>query len=366
MRKFKLIKILAISLAMSMMLSGCGIFSFIPRVKNVSENADTNSADADYSNANTDVADSGNANSDAVNSGNVNSDDTNSGDVDSDNTDTDSTDASTSAIDYESEYIAFLNGDRDDTVSFREYTDELCRQTAEEWYMDNADPKSMSYSIIDCGNDGALELAVLYEQLGSDEGLDRNFIAIFKLFDNDIKNIFCHDFGYRSYASLNQYGIFNYGGSNGATSHSSMYYFINPEGENIFLYGVDFEFSAYSLYIPDNLEYMDVAEEEGISESIEIDQYYFEEYDESLDYTDYVKKCDYVIVPYDDEFNPLEGAALDEAFATGAYDRFWDSTGLRPYLTQDEIAQKVKKKMADSGVTDAILEGPETVWEEFE
>ena len=33
---------------------------------------------------------------------------------------------------------------------------------------------------------------------------------------------------------------------------------------------------------------------------------------------------------------------------------------------EKEIAQKVKKKMADSGVTDAILEGPETVWEEFE
>lgn len=267
--------------------------------------------------------------------------------------------------DSKAEYEAFLKGDRTDSVSFEAYTEDLCQYVAEDWSMDGAEPKSISYSFIDCGNDGEEELAVLYTQIG-DEAMDINYITIFKLMDNEIKNIFCESFGYRSYALLNQYGFYTYGGSNGASSSTVVFSYVDGAGKKNYLYGMNDELSAYSLYVPGTTDYMDVAAEEGIAENIEIQQYFFNEYDETQDYAEYVSNCDYVYIPTDDTYQPLEGAELEEALSTGAYERFWESTGLPPALSQEQMDDKIAKKLDSIGVTDEILDAPDVTWTPFE
>lgn len=360
MKKHRLLSTLAILLTACMLMTGCG--NILKTVTSIGKGRDQAAATASSTseNANTNQAD-GNDQSTDANQSDSSSEDPNITDTSSEDTANTQNDTSKANPDLEKEYLAFLNGEREDTVSFEEFTNDLCNMVKEDWDMETAEPKGICYSFMDCGNDGVEELAVLYEQIGL-ENLDRNYIAVFKLVDNDIKNVFCEVFGYRSYATMNQYGYYNYGGSNGATSHSDLYSYVNALGETTFLYGLNYEVSAYSLYIPGTTEYMDVAEEEGIAENIEILQYYFENYEDGQDYQEYVKSCDYVIIPLDENYNYLEGDALQEALDSGSYDRFWESTGLNPAFTQEEIDQKINKKLESAGVTDEIKNGAPITW----
>lgn len=247
--------------------------------------------------------------------------------------------------------------------SFSELTEALCRGYAASFDLKRVVPARIYYSYVDCGNDGIPELALMFEGVGNDS-MNNDYILILKLIDDALVCTFQGQFGYRSYASLNEYGYYWYGGSNGASSHSVKYYYIDEQGKTNFLYGVNDEMSAYSLYIPGNEKYIEVAEDEGIADRVEIEQYYFEEYDDTTGYVDYVKNCDYVYYPLSGNYNRLEGDRLKSVLMDGSYKRFWDSTGLNN-MTEKEINEKIDDVYTKAGVTQEILEGDEAEWIEL-
>lgn len=250
-----------------------------------------------------------------------------------------------------------------ETYTISEFTEGICRGHAKYYDMRISLPKSISYAYIDCGKDGIPELALLYDTVGNNSITD-SFIVIIKLVDDKLQCIFSNRYAYRAFATLGEYGIFGYGGSNGAISNTFMRSYINENGETTFLYGVDDSLAASGLYIPDNTEYLDVAYEEGIADYIEIEQYFFEMYQNDMDYKEYVQNCDYVYYPLSNNCNRLEGDRLKEALADGSYERFWKSTGLKN-MTSEEIEKKIQGVLDGANVTDEILNGEEADWIEL-
>lgn len=244
--------------------------------------------------------------------------------------------------------------------SIKEFTEGLCRGHAEYFDQEISLPKAVSYSYIDCGKDEVPELAMLFSEVG-DENLSDSFIVIFKVIDDKLQCIFNCRYGYRSNAMLGEYGMVTYGGSNGAASYTYMVSYVGAKGDTTFLYGIDDALSAAGLYIPGNTEYLDVAEEEGIFGQIEIEQYYFRLCDESEDYEDYIKNCDYVYYPLSENGNRLSGEGLAAALSSGSYQRFWDSTHLNAF-SEAEMQEKIDAVYEKAGVTKDILNGADAQW----
>ena len=218
----------------------------------------------------------------------------------------------------------------------------------------------VGYTYIDCGKDDIPELALNFTNVGG-ESIDNNFILILKLIDGKLQCVFQQEYGYRSFATLNGYGYCAYGGANGAGSSSVLYYNVDADGQYHFLYGLNSAYSAYFLYIPDNEDYMDVAESEGIADNIEIEQYYFRLYDSEEDYGEYVKNCSYIYYPLSDMGDRLEGDRLSEALADGSYDRFWESTGL-PLCSAQDLDEMIGDAESKAGLTDEMKESGEVSW----
>ena len=241
-----------------------------------------------------------------------------------------------------------------------EFSEGLSIGCGEYFDIRKSSPKNIGFSYIDCGNDGVPELALLFEEVGNDSQ-NNNYIAVIKLIDDKLQCVFQNAYAYRTYGFLNEYGFYSYGGSNGASSYSSMYRYINENAESMFLYGIDDMTTVYSFYLRNNDEHVEVAEQEGVAYPIEIERYFYEPYEEDDDYTEFINNCDYVYYPLDDEYMRLEGKEQEDALASGAYDRYWKSTNL-PVLTEDEAVKKVDGILADAGVTDIIRGGNDVEW----
>ena len=247
--------------------------------------------------------------------------------------------------------------------SIKEFSEGLCQGHAEYFDQKLSLPKSISYSYIDCGKDEIPELAMLFEEVGG-ENLADSFIVIFKVIDDKLQCIFNCRYGYRANAVLGEYGMVTYGGSNGAASYTYMVSYVGDKGDTTFLYGIDDALSAVGLYIPGNTEYLDVAEEEGIIDRIEIEQYYFRLCDEKENYEDYIKNCDYVYYPLSENGNRLSKEGLEEALSSGSYQRFWDSTQLNAF-TEEQMQEKIDAVYEKAGITKDILNGVDVQWMEL-
>ena len=246
------------------------------------------------------------------------------------------------------------------TVS--EFVQGLCQGYGAYFEIRNVLPNKISYSYIDCGKDGIPELAMEFQEIG-DEGMADDFIVIMKVVDDKLQCIFSGRYGYRAYGCLGEYGIYTYSGSNGAASHSYMVNYVNAEGKTDFLYGVDDSLTASCLYIPGNNKYLEVADDEGIDEFIEIEAYYYE-LNNNQDYMEFLNNCDFVYYPLSENYNRLEGERREKALAGGAYKRFWDSTGLKQ-STQEEVDKKIHNIYDKAGVTQDILNGADVNWIEL-
>jgi len=263
--------------------------------------------------------------------------------------------------------VWYLEGLNESPAPGKSYTlsgfvEEICKATEEYYDERNVKPRSIKYSFIDCGNDGIPELALLFEEVAGEYSGD-NYIILIKLVDDKLQCIFQGTYSYRSYASINEYGIYCYGGSNGAASHVDQVSYIDGNGNYTFLYGCETLMSAYGLYLPNNDKPSEIAEEEGITDRIEIEQYYFDtfEYVDEKSYDEFMKACDYVYYPMSENFNRLEGQEAQEQ-RDGAYARFWESTGLKPAITEEEINKKIDEVYEKAGVTKEILNGSDVDW----
>lgn len=200
--------------------------------------------------------------------------------------------------------------------SMSEMTLGICNGIQDFYYTGIVAPSEIRYAYLDCGNDSVPELIIEYVGIGEDS-VGSNVITVIKLIDDKLQCIFQGSYAYRGFAEVNEYGVYTYSGANGAASYNTEYSYINADGETLFLYGVNYDASAYSLYIPNNEEF--------------------------------VKSCTYT-------YDILDGEEYHEG-----YDRFWKSTGLT-LSTEEEVEDMIKDIEEQAGVSEEIINGEAISW----
>lgn len=221
-------------------------------------------------------------------------------------------------------------------------------------------PSHIYHSILDCGNDGVPELILAVNGMEDNMSVF-NDVWLIKYIDDKLQVIQYIQYGYRSQLEFNEYGYYQYGGANGASSWAIEHAYIGAEGLSIFDYGESNDTSTWSLYIPDNSRYQTVAEEQGIEENIEIEQFYFRKYRENEEeYIDYLKDSMWIYYELDDYYERIEDA--EGIYEVGnPYRVFWDSTYL-PLNTEDEIEAAIQKQHKSIGITDEIENAEPVKW----
>ena len=220
-------------------------------------------------------------------------------------------------------------------------------------------PRNISYAFTDGGNDGEPELFIKVEGI-AESMVDLTDVWCIREIDGKLQVILYAQYGYRTMFSVNDKGYYYYGGSSGAASHSICYGYIDAEGMSHFDYGIDTNDAVWSLYVQDNDTYEAVAEEEGIDDNIEIEQYFLTEYEDDEDYAAFQQASMWNYYELNHNGNRIENN--DEIYEDGdPFKIFWDSTGL-PLNTDEEIETAIDKKHKEEGLGDSIINASEAGW----
>ena len=215
----------------------------------------------------------------------------------------------------------------------------------------------VSYALIDCGNDGVPELALWVssnDESGYDEVTDYYIIkenAGLVIEDG-------YESYYRSFGTLNKYGVFCLSGSGGAASGGTTYYRVNAEGEHELIYGVDYELCLEEPLIPGHRMPSNVILPEGYPEysegygSVELNGYYFigsSSFDpnDKETYNRYLKSIVYVFRDGD-----------DSVFPKNEYSRIYSEAGIT-ITDQDGIDAMIQDRLSELNMTEDELRNPE-------
>jgi len=111
----------------------------------------------------------------------------------------------------------------------------LCDNWTKECSQEKLTEHQISYSYIDLGNDGVMELALQITNSTQNMGQER-YLMLIKLVDDELKVLSMANGVYRSWCDLYTNGVMYFGGSNGAASHTSEYTYVSPDGKSSFTY----------------------------------------------------------------------------------------------------------------------------------
>ena len=111
----------------------------------------------------------------------------------------------------------------------------------------------ISKGYLDAGQDGKKELALCFQDISEASYLP-NWIFVFQVLDGRMELVLSRDYGYRSFASINQAGIVFYGGSGGAAVHVDSANMIADDGKIYRVYDEEVDYDAASFYVPDSLD----------------------------------------------------------------------------------------------------------------
>ena len=258
-----------------------------------------------------------------------------------------------------SDYVDYFNADS--AYVFSDFMKEICT-AVNEAYEINEYPRGISYSIIDAGADGEPELLIKVDDI-AESSIDMTDLWGIRLIDDKLQVIFYEQYGYRTGFEINEKGYISSYGSSGAASYSQDYYFVDSEGNYKFDCGCESVYGIWALYIPDSeADFEALAEEQGISDSIEIDQYCFRQCGEDEDYASYQKDCKWIYYEVSENGERREN---DDIYEDGnGYKNFWDETGL-PLNTDEEINDAIEEKHKQLGITDEILNAEPAEWTEL-
>jgi len=210
-------------------------------------------------------------------------------------------------------------------------------------YSTNSKIKYVDYSYIDCGRDGVNELALRINGLNIyNKDDDSTLVYIIKNIDGALSLCYYYETWARSDSTMNEYGYYQSGGSNGASNHSSDYGLIDKDGDWQFIVSIESEFDINQLTWLDGLGQLpEVAEANGITGEIEIDTIRFNN-DEKAANSDEVgnKECLYTFYVYDENMKPIEDANL---YIDSIYKKIFDEAKV-PFIRADEISTLIWKK----------------------
>lgn len=225
----------------------------------------------------------------------------------------------------------------------------------------NSKIKYVDYCYIDCGRDGVNELALRINGLNIyNKDDDSTLVYIIKYIDGTLSLCYYYETWARSESTMNEYGYYQSGGSNGATNHSSNYGLIDKDGDWQFIVSIESEFDINQLTWSDGLEqFPEVAEANGITGGIELDTIRFN--NEKAANSDEVgnKECLYTFYIYDKNLKPIEDANL---YIDSIYKKIFDEAKVS-FITPDEITTLISEKEKKVGATTEIKEGAEMTWQ---
>lgn len=228
-------------------------------------------------------------------------------------------------------------------------------------YSKNKKIEFINYRYIDCGKDGVNELVLRFNGMDIYEmDDDSTLVYIIKYIDGKLSLCYCYETWARSDSTMNQYGYYQSGGSNGATNHGTEYGLIDKDGNWQFIVSIESEQDINQLTWSDELGMIPkVAKTKGISGEIELDTICFDNNENAAE-SDGVsnKECYYTFYVYDDDGKPIEDAYL---YTNSIYKEIFDQA-LVPFITPDEVSNMISEKEKKVGATTEIKEAAEITW----
>lgn len=230
------------------------------------------------------------------------------------------------------------------------------------YYFEYATDKKIEYidySYIDCGKDGVNELVLRFNGMNIYEpDDDSTLVYIIKYIDGKLSLCYYYETWARCDASIDEYGSFQSGGSNGASNHSNEYGLIDKEGNWQSIVYIESETDINQLTLSDGLEQIPlVAETKGISGEIELVTIRFNENADNSDKVDN-NEYFYTFYVYDDNWDLIEDANL---YTNSIYKEIFYEA-LVPFITPDEVSTMISERAEKVGATAEIKEGAEITW----
>ncbi|WP_130836769.1 hypothetical protein [Lachnoclostridium sp. Marseille-P6806] len=302
------------------------------------------------------------------------------GEEDRERTEDSSADAEPESLDREAVFRAFMNNevkalnkierlkdlpyDEYKAVFGKEYSfDEMTAITEakmEYYYGDTV--SSVAFAYVDCMNDGVKELALRVTG-GKADIEDCTVYQIYRVTDDGRPELDDEFIGYyRSFASINKYGVVNCSGAGGAATFVNHYMTIDPNGKETSIY---YEEETMSLAYP-RLSYNDLPSDFPGREAVQDATLYASDTDRTYNKFRYNFGAEYP--DYDD---PDYDRKIDE-YRRNQYYRFEDYKGndaigalgdfLVAYVNfglhieaKEDLDAIIKERIADLGLTEEIV-----------
>ena len=225
---------------------------------------------------------------------------------------------------------------------------------------------SARYAFIDCGDDGEPELALEINLMPTEDSeyYDLTQYFIFKYMGGRVQLVGSNWGYYRSWVELNEYGVFNYVGSNGAASYYMDISFVDKNGEEQFVHGVNVEMGMAEpgvsyYYIPDSIrpaDYPYIEMSGSDSDYYIMEAYNFEKYGPDTDYDAYQMNSLY-------RFTDADGRDAEPSDELKAV---YEELGIKWYDT-DAMDKIMDDHLASLGVDEAMMEmSYEPEWQELD
>lgn len=216
----------------------------------------------------------------------------------------------------------------------------------------------IDYSYIDCGKDGVNELVLRFNGMDIyDEDDDSTLVYIIKYIDGKLSLCYYYETWARSDSTMNEYGYYQSGGSNGASNHKIEYSLIDKDGNMQFIVSIESELDINQLAWSDQLEQIPrVAETKGISGVIELETVCFNNNENEVR----IGNIDwfFTFYVYDEDMEPIEDTNL---YTNSIYKEIFDEASVS-FITPDEISTMISEKEEKVGATAEIKEGAEMTW----
>ncbi|MCR4805828.1 MAG: hypothetical protein K5981_09335 [Clostridia bacterium] len=221
--------------------------------------------------------------------------------------------------------------------------------------------KGAQSAYVDCGGDGAKELAVqfVYEVNGQEEAEELSHFFVFKAFSDGIE-LLDEDENFGSYyAILNQYGMIITEYPSDTISFADSVRRITAGGSVEYIYTVNYVYDLVravipSYYLPQDLTGDDYPKAETAANGYEVDAYSFVELKDD-NYGEYIDSFSFVFM--DSEGNDT---SPDPEFA-----KFYEEAGV-DILTSAQAKEKVMSLYRDAGLTEVELHSLGADWEPFD
>ena len=248
--------------------------------------------------------------------------------------------------------------EKDKKYNLDELVEAMNQSLLNDWVDSGIQVQEVSYALIDCGNDGVPELA-LYVSSNNEAMVDElSDFYILRVDNGELTIVDAYEAYYRSYGTLNKYGVFALSGSSGASSGGLTYYRVNAAGAHEIIYGLDYEFGMAEAMIPGFRIPSETALPEGYPQynddygNIEMDGYYFAESigineNDTQSFDEYLANFVYVFLDNDQSVFPKE-----------EYAKIYAEAGIE-VTDQAGIEQIIESRLADLNMTKDQLTSPE-------